>query len=98
MKNLSSKGDVVKPGVAPAVDVADFLFLDLPLRKSLRSNPLPVRSLETQVVSNSYSQISILHFYIYWSFHLSLNFPIVWPTCNLKSDVKVLGYDCWSQL
>ena len=40
-KNLSSKGDVVKPWVSPAVDVADLLFLDLPLRKSLRSNPLP---------------------------------------------------------
>ena len=47
-ENLSSKGDVVKPWVAPAVDVADFLLLDLPLRKSLRRNPLSRRSLETQ--------------------------------------------------
>ena len=31
-------------------------------------------------------------------FYLSLHFPIVWPTGDLKSDVKVLEYEFWSTM
>ena len=45
-KNLGRKGDIVKPRIASTVHIPDFLLLNLPLRKTLRRNPLPVRSLE----------------------------------------------------
>ena len=97
-KNLSSKGDVVKPWVSPAVDVADLLLLDLPLRKSLRSNPLPRRSLETQSCEQRLFSEIFFAFNTLIYFYLSLHFPIVWPAGDLKPDVKVLEYEFWSTM